>query len=148
MGILYASIIFLSFTQIISQRLHVSLIFLRTWGVLYAYIFLILASTFIFQENTTSLFIAIGSISMLYILYQFHIYFENYLSLLFSLFAFFTSTLLFYNISLSDIQEKEFLYVYFFSVSFIVLFFDGVRKQARKFDTYIYHITSLIVNVF
>ncbi len=147
-GSFLAAISFLVFTNIFQQYLHISLRLLRIWGLIFSYLFLSSCFKELFWESNIHLLLAFWSGIIGSILYFFHKSFQNYISLAWSTVASGLSFFFFYQVLLSEATEKAYIYLFFFFLSWVFLIFDSISQKKQNYDTYFFHIISLIVNLF
>lgn len=142
------AILFLVFTEFFVERFSLKRAFLRAWGIVFSCGFLILATLYLPGEGLTALFLAaaVGVVGVL--LYLFHRSFENYVALLFALYASFLGTFFLYQLILQSAQENNSLFVYFFLLSTGQLLFHAFQTKQKLFEIYVFHIVSLLVNLF
>jgi len=137
-------IMLLYFTGKISHILSISKWFIRLLGLNSIFLSLI-AALFLWEQNTLVVLYIIGiHIFMSYILYLFHMRFENYLSLFFSLFSL-SFICIYWYFTLSN--TVDFLFYVVLLLSFGILIYDTLTSDIYQYDSYVFHIFSLLVNI-
>lgn len=139
------SFIFLAATQTIKNTFFVPLYLVRTWWLIFSYIYLIFFSWQVFQKNDnifSFLWTLLALITTIF-LYLFHKKFWNYFSYIWSIVGIAGIFFFLYN---SFFPAKE--HIFFIVFSWSLLFFDVLQKSRYPYDTYLSHTISLIVNLF
>ncbi len=119
----------------------------RIWGLIFSYFFLIFSTFSFFYSWNDIIFISLFSAIIWYILYIFHTKFQNYVSLFGSSYAIFVSVVSLYLFILSPDVSKKYSVFFLGVLSLLYLIFDVISKKPYSFDTYFFHIFSLLVNL-
>lgn len=142
------AILFLVFTDFFVERFSLKRAFVRTWGIIFSCGFLVLSTLYLSVEWITAGFLAPAAGVVAVLLYLFHRSFENYIALLFALYASFLGSFFIYQLMLQPSLENNFLFVYFFLLSTGQLLFHTFQTKQKLFESYVFHIVSLLVNLF
>lgn len=138
------SLLFLLYTSEVSKYISLKKKYVRIWGLCSWYICVCLSLIFAVQISTVSFFIVIMLLTLSYIFYTFHNYFENYISLVFSFFWICISGyILFFSVWLPSF----YIPLFFFVLSALFLFADGILDDVHVYDNYFFHVFSLLVNL-
>lgn len=141
------SIIFLIKTSTVSKTLFLNKELIRSWWLVFNFIFIYFASEIIFSWATYSLVLLPAVLWSSVILFSFHKKFQNYISLLvWSLWI----VLFFYGIYsffLPDNQFFTYICFLFFFISLIFLLIKQFYSLNYYYDSYFFQIFSLLVNL-
>jgi len=119
----------------------------RIWGIIFSYFFLIFLSISLFNINFVVLLLSLSSFILWYILLEFHKKFQNYISLFWASYWYFIWMFwIFLALWKWDfVQNYTTIFLYIISVVYLV--FDMLRKDSHIFDSYFFHVFSLLVNL-
>ncbi len=136
-----------SFSKVLKQRLKIPIFITRFFGVIFLSMHVILVSLLVLNENIFS-FLTLMLLPMsVYLLWLYHVYFENYMALFFSslwIVTFFTGI---YLLFLWEELQFNYFYILYFFLSVWFLFAHKILKKRKEYDKYFFHIFSFIVNL-
>ncbi len=142
------SCIFLFFTDEVADWFQVSRKIVRTWGIGSSYMFFPCAYYYMFDVwGSMGVLFCLLLWLIVFLQYEFHERFENYVSLFFC--TLWTGMILLYlykNIVWPENMQTYYVY-FFWIVSIGILIWDGKIQDTHTYDTYFYHIISLLVNI-
>lgn len=141
-----SSYVFLIFTSEVSRKISLEKKYIRIWGLLLSYVFILFSIKYIFfYDVTVFLFLPFLTASAVLLLY-FHRFFQNYLALFFSCFW----SLLIWIIVFKLVfwyENKDYIWIFIILFSGLYLLFNSILKSREIYDNYFFHIFSFIVNL-
>ena len=138
------ALLFLLYTSGVSKVISLNKKYIRIWGLFSWYVCIILSLIFTIQVSILSFLVAFMIIVLSYIFYIFHNYFENYISLIFSFFWILIACYIFFS---SMWLPYFYMSLFFFILSAFFLIADGFLDDVHDYDSYFFHIFSLLVNL-
>lgn len=140
-------LITLIFTREIAHIWAISKTLVRVWGLCFSYMFLTLAWFHIFSESFMAglftLFVWISS----YLLYSFHLHFQNYISFFFSSIGVSLIAFSLYMFLIPEAYEYDNMFYVAFILSFLFLSWEKIIWVIYFYDRYFFRIFSLLVNI-
>jgi hypothetical protein len=141
------AMIFFVFPQQLNQQFKIHIFLSRIWGIVFSYFFLIFLSISLFDINLWVIILCLVSFLISLILLEFHKKFENYVALLWASYGSFIWLLWLFLAFLNQDFIEHYITIFLYFISLIYLIFDVVRKKSYVYDSYFFHVFSLLVNL-
>lgn len=143
----FLSLLFFLNTEKIYSYIWVSKWIIRSWGLLFSWVYLLFYFSLFWNETWEMLFLSFLTLTISVFLLLFHKVFENYISLTAALIAIAGAMLSLYNFFVPTLYELRFMYSICFFVSALYLFIPRFIVTNYVFDRYFFHSFSIVVNI-
>lgn len=143
----WLSILFLWYTKVISLFLWLSKQLLRIWGLLFSYAFLYFSLLIILLWSPFFLLLLPAIILISITLYNFHAYYQNYISLFLGSLWFILFWYGLYKFFIPETIFYTYIAFFFFLFSSFFLFIKKIYSFEYIYDMYFFQVFSLLVNI-